>query len=288
MKDASRISALINLLDDPDEAVFSQVSQELLSFGEQVVQDLELAWENSFNEILQLRIETIIHQIQFQEVKKRLAEWKESENHSLLEAAIVLAHYQFSDVDEQGIRRTVENLYQQCWLEMNPDYTALEKIGVLNKVFFQINGFDGNRKNYYSPSNCYINNVLDSKRGNPISISLLYLELAQRLKLPVYGVNLPEHFIVSYLVLPIQYLDVVDKESILFYVDPFNKGSLFQYEEIVDYLGKLKIEMQDKFYLPCDKFTVVNRLINNMIYGYSKAGEMAKVEELKILKNCLK
>ena len=51
MKDASRISALINLLDDPDETIFSQVSQELLSFGDQVVRELEDAWENSFNEI---------------------------------------------------------------------------------------------------------------------------------------------------------------------------------------------------------------------------------------------
>ena len=79
MKDASRISALINLLDDPDETIFSQVSQELLSFGDQVVRELEDAWENSFNEILQLRIESIIHQIQFQEVKKRLTDWKNGE-----------------------------------------------------------------------------------------------------------------------------------------------------------------------------------------------------------------
>lgn len=288
MKDASRISALINLLDDPDEMVFTQVSQELLSFGDQVVKQLEDAWENSFNEILQLRIISIIHQIQFQEVKNKLSDWKDGEEKSLLEAAIILAHYQYSDLDEAGIKSTVENLYKQCWLEINPDYTALEKVGVLNKVFFEINGFDGNRKNYYSPINSYINNVLDTKRGNPISISILYLELAERLKLPIYGVNLPEHFIVSYLVLPMQYLDTVDQESILFYIDPFNKGSLFQYEDIADYLAKLKIEMQDKFYLPCDKLTVVNRLINNLIYGYSKNGQLGKVEELKILKNCLK
>lgn len=288
MKDASRISALINLLDDPDEMVFTQVSQELLSFGDKVVEQLEDAWENSFNEILQLRIVQIIHQIQFQEVKVKLDAWKKGESHSLLEAAIILAHYQYSDLDESGIRSTIENLYQQCWLEMNPDYTAMEKAGVLNKVFFELNGFDGNRKDFYSPRNAYINNVLQSKKGNPISISLIYLELAERLKLPIYGVNLPEHFIVAYLVLPIRFLDVVDQESILFYLDPFNKGALFQEKDIDGYLSKLKIEKQDKFFLPCDKMTVVNRMINNLIFCYSNNGQMAKVEELKILKNCLK
>ena len=226
MKDASRISALISLLDDPDEVVFTQVSQELLSFGDRVVKDLEYAWENSFNHILQLRIEQIIHQIQFQAVKNRLDEWREGDSHSLLEAAIILTHYQYSELNEMEIRRMVENLYQQCWLEMNNDYTALEKIGVLNKVFFELNGFDGNREDYNAPRKSYINNVLQSKKGNPISISMLYLELAERLKLPVYGVNLPQHFVVAYLVLPLRFLDTVDEESILFYVDPFNKGCL--------------------------------------------------------------
>ncbi len=288
MKDASRISALINLLDDPDETIFSQVSQELLSFGEQVVQELEDAWDNSFSEILQFRIESIIHLIQFQEVKKRLTEWKNDETHSLVEAAIILTHYQYSELDEIGIRQTVENLYQQCWLEMNSDYTALEKVGVLNKVFFELNGFDGNRDDYNAPRNSYINNVLQSKKGNPISISMLYLELAERLKLPIYGVNLPEHFIVSYLVLPLKYLDTVDEESILFYIDPFNKGALFQRNDIEDFLTKLKIDKQEKFFMPCTKMTVVNRMINNLMHGYNKNGQLEKVEELKILKNCLK
>ena len=288
MKDASRISALINLLDDPDETIFSQVSQELLSFGEQVVRELEDAWENSFNEILQLRIESIIHQIQFQEVKNRLTDWKNGETHSLVEAAIILTNYQYSELDEVAIRQTVDNLYKQCWLEMNPDYTALEKVGVLNKVFFELNGFSGNKEDYNAPRKSYINNVLQSKKGNPISICMLYLELAERLRLPIYGVNLPEHFVVAYLMLPLQYLETVDDESVLFYIDPFNKGSLFQRSDIENYLKKLKIDQQEKFFMPCEKMTVVNRMINNLMYGYNKNGQLTKVEELKILKNCLK
>ena len=69
---------------------------------------------------------------------------------------------------------------------------------------------------------------------------MLYLELAERLKLPIYGVNLPEHFVVAYLMLPLQYLETVDDESVLFYIDPFNKGSLFQRSDIEDFLMKLK------------------------------------------------
>ena len=177
MKDPQRISALISLLDDPDEKIYTQVSQELLSFGEQVVKHLEAVWENSFNEILQSRIVQIIHQIQFQEVKRKLQAWRKDPEGSLLDAAIIIAHYQYSNLDEERIKNTVDRLYKECWLEMNNDYTALEKVGILNKVFFEINGFDGNKKHFHSPRNSYINNVLDVKKGNPISITLLYLEL---------------------------------------------------------------------------------------------------------------
>lgn len=288
MENVQRISALINLLDDPDEKIYSQVSQELLSFGEQVVKQLEAAWENSFNVILQLRIEQIIHQIQFQDVKIKLENWRKNDDSSLLDAALIIAHYQYSDINEVEIRATIERLYQECWLEMKNEYTALEKVGVLNTVFFDLNGFGGNKKNFHSPRNSYINNVLDSKKGNPISITLLYLELANRLRLPIYGVNLAEHFVAAYTELPIQFLDEVSLDNILFYVDPFNKGVLFQYKDIESYIEKLGIEMQEKFYLPCDKVTVVNRMLNNLIYCYSKTEQFSKVEELKILKNCLK
>lgn len=288
MKDPERISALINLLDDPDEKIYSQVSQELLSFGEQVVKQLEAAWEGSFNAILQFRIEQIIHQIQFQTVKKRLQIWKQQENGSLLEAAIIMSNYPYTSLDEDKIYEFVDQLYQDCWIEINDNYTALEKVRILNKVFFEIYGFRGNRKDFHGVRNSYINNVIEARKGNPISLSVLYLEVARRLKLPIYGVNLAEHFVLAYTELPIEYIDKVEKDSILFYINPFNKGSLFQYSDIEQFVKELKLDMKDNFFLPCDKLTVVNRLLNNLIFCYSKTGAWEKIEELKILKNCLK
>lgn len=288
MNDPQRISALINLLDDPDEQIYSQVSQELLSFGEQIVKQLEEAWENSFNEILQCRIEQIIHQIQFQEVKKRLDAWNQNPDASLLDAAIAIAHYQYSDIDENYIRNFVDQLKQDCWIEVNDNYTAMEKVGIVNKIFFDIYGFRGDKKHFHSPANSFINNVLEGRKGNPISLSLLYLEVARHLKLPIYGVNLAEHFVLAYLEVPIEFIDKVNKEDVLFYINPFNKGTLFQYNEIESFVRDLKIDMREQFYLPCDKKSVVNRMLNNLIFCYHQNGETNKIEELKILKNCLK
>ncbi|MEQ8624762.1 MAG: transglutaminase-like domain-containing protein [Vicingaceae bacterium] len=287
MVNAEKVTALINLLDDPDLNVFSQVSEELQGIGPSVVPSLEEAWEKSFNAVLQERIEQVIHQIQFQNVVRDLKDWKKDPSSNLLDAAVIIAHYQYADLDRSFIYNFIDQLTQDIWIELNANYTALEKVGIMNKIFFEIYGFSGNKKNYYSPRNSYINNVLEARMGNPISLSLVYLEVAQRLKLPIYGINLAEHFVLAYTELPLEYLEEVNKESILFYINPFNKGTIFQYKEIEQFLSQLKLDVQEKFYLPCDQLTVVNRLLNNLIFCYNKAGYKDKVEEIKILKNCI-
>jgi regulator of sirC expression with transglutaminase-like and TPR domain len=287
MDSSQNISALINLLDDPDQTIFSQVSEELMRLGPPIVPQLENAWENSFNAILQARIEQIIHQIQFQGVRKDLSAWHKNPEGSLLDASIIIANYQYSDLNISYIHDFVNQLTQDIWIELNPNYTAMEKVGIMNKVFFEIYGFGGNKKNFHSPRNSYINNVLESKKGSPISLSILYLEVAHRLKLPVYGVNLAEHFILAYTEIPINFLDEVQKENVLFYINPFNKGTLFQYSDIEVFVKQLKLDMQEKFFLPCTPLTTVNRLLNSLIYCYNKSGYDDKVEELKLLKSCL-
>lgn len=280
MENHEKIEALINLLDDPDESIFLQVESELMSLGGQIVPLLESHWEKSFDAALQHRIEQIIHKLQVEYVKSALKEWKESEEQNLLEAAIIITKYQYADIDESKIHEFVDQLTQDIWIELNAEYTAMEKAGVLNKIFFEIYGFSGNKKNFHSPRNCYINNVLESRKGSPISLSLLYLEIAKRLKIPIYGVNLPEHFVLAYTQLPIPFVDLKDKENILFYINLFNKGSFFQYNDIEQFLKQLKVEIREEFYLPCDSLTVVKRLINNLIFCYSKSAYDDKVKDL--------
>ena len=225
MQESRNIHALINLLDDPDQKIFEQISQEILNLGAIAIPFLEDAWENSFNAILQNRIEQILHQIQFQAIVKGLQEWKKTETQNLIEAAILIAKYQYADLDEEYIYSFVEQITQDIWLELNGNLTALEKAHVFNKVFFEINGFSGNKKSFHSPQNYFLNNVLETRRGNPITLSLLYIEVASRVKIPVYGVNLPNLFVLTY-----------KQGGTQFYINAFNKGLIFS---LAFYVNKL-------------------------------------------------
>jgi regulator of sirC expression with transglutaminase-like and TPR domain len=76
--------------------------------------------------------------------------------------------------------------------------TPQEQVLVMNKVLFDIHGFAGNTTNFHAPQNSFINTVLESKKGNPLLISIIYILMARQLDIPIYGVNLPEHFILAY------------------------------------------------------------------------------------------
>lgn len=282
----TKISALINLLDDPDEVIFHQVSRELLDLGEEIVPHLENVWEHSFNAIMQERIEQVLHQIQFQAVYSELCKWKKSPQKNLLDGALIIAKYQYADLNEKEIYTFIDKLKQDIWLELNDNLTAFEKVNVFNRIFFDLYGFRGNQKNFFSPNNSFINNVIESRKGNPLSLSILYIELAKRLKLPIYGVDLPQLFVLVYTRLPVDYLDDdIAKEDLLFYINPFNRGKLFSYDKIKEFLAELKIEEKPSCFLPCQSITIIKRMINNLIFSYHKSGNQEKVEELKILQH---
>lgn len=282
-----KIQALINLLDDPDQQVFSVVKGELLDIGHQVVPLLEDAWDLSYDVTFQNRVEDIIHQIHFELVKDEIIKWKDNPERSLLYGAYLIAKYQYPEITYDSIESFVAQLTQDIWIEMNPNLTAMEKVRVINEIFFNVHGFSGNKKNFHSAQNSYINNVIEVKKGNPISLSLLYAEIASRVKVPIYGVNLPEHFVLAYTTMPIEFLGKVSKKDVLFYINTFNKGTLFEEKEISKFLNQLKVESHEEYFVPCNSVSVIKRILQNLINSYTKSGHFEKSTELEELMNCL-
>lgn len=278
------LDALISLLDDPDDAIFEQIRGKLMSLGNEVIPALENAWENSFDSLIQQRIENIIHKIQFSSVLLRLKEWAKPENQNLLEGAVIVARYQYPDLDEEKIRKQIEQIKQDVWLELNNNLTALEKVRVINHIVFDVHSFSGNTTNYHAPQNSYLNNVLESKKGNPLSLSILYTLLAQDLNIPIYGVNLPEHFVLAYVddhdVLP---FTGDESDKVLFYINPFSRGAVFSRKEIDAFLKQLKLTPQNSFFEPCSNLDIIKRLLRNLILSYEKLGYPDKSDELQQL-----
>lgn len=284
------VIALITLLDDPDEVIYEQVRNRFVSLGPPAIPHLETAWENSFEAIMQKRIETIIHTIQFETLQKALKQWAIEDSDDLLKGVLLLARYQYSDLDESKIRKQLQQIKQDVWLELHDDLTALEKVKIINHILFEVHQFSGNITNYHAPQNSFINNVLESKKGNPLMLSVIYILICKELDIPVYGINLPQHFVLSYINDYANLMDVNNKSlnnNILFYINPFSKGLMFNQKDIDQFLKQLNLEPEAKYYQPCSNADIIKRCLNNLIFSYEKLGYLEKVQELKNLESQL-
>jgi len=289
MGDNKEIQALIQLLDDPDLSVFGHIEEKLKSLGDPIIPILEAAWEETnLGAEFQVRIEKIIHSIQFEKVIENLTNWQKTEKNDLLEGLIIISRYQYPDLDEEVIYKQLERLEQEIWLELNNNLTALEQVRILNHILFEVHKFSGNTNNYHDPKNSYINTFLESKKGNPISLSILYMILSQRLSLPIYGVNLPKHFVLAYCGTDnFLFSDKTDENNVLFYINPFSKGGVFSTKEIEEFLDKMKLDATNQFTKPCNNNDIIKRVLNNLSFAYHKLGYEEKKHEIEILQKLL-
>ncbi len=268
----SELKALISLLDDTDNEVLIHVENKLLSLGESIIPYLEEEWENNLNPNIQKRIEELIHVVQFDVLKNKLVEWKNSKEQDLLEGMWLIATYHYPDLELSELKQTLEQIYYEVWLEMKNDPNPYDQIKMINSVLFGKLRFGPNSKNFHSPSNSMINIVLQTRKGNPISLCAIYMMVAQKLKLPIYGVNLPNLFVLTYI-----------NNDTQFYVNAFNRGLIFSKNDIENYVLQLNLQPLDQFFEPCNNFDIITRMLRNLIVSFEKLGEKEKVADIRSL-----
>ena len=268
----SEIKALVSLLEDEDAGVVAEIEEKIMSIGTGIIPHLEEEWEKNFNPIIQERIEDLIHVLQFELVLDRLIEWRDNDQDDLLKGLWIIATYQYPDLEYDELKADFEQLYVDTWRELRDEMTPYDQIKILNSVLFEGFKFRANTKNFHSPANSMINAVLESKKGNPISLCAIYMMIARRLELPVYGVNLPNLFILTY-----------KSEKTQFYINVFNKGLIFLTEDINNYLDNLQLDRREIFYQPCSNLDMILRMLRNLIVSFDKLGDYHRSDEIKQL-----
>jgi len=270
------IKALVSLLDDDDKQILSQIEEKIFSLGNQVIPFLETEWEKSFNPTIQRRLEDLIHNLQFGSLNEKLKKWKKSKNQDILQGMWLIATYHYPDLELAQLKKQIEQMYYEAWVEFDPEAHYFDQVKILNSVIFGKLKFAPNTKNFHAPGNSMINVVLEVRKGNPISLCMIYLLIARKLKMPVYGVNLPNLFILTY----------KDKNT-QFYINAFSRGLIFSKSDIDNYIENLQLNPVDDFYEPCSNLDIIKRALRNLLVSFEKFGEHYKVDEIKILLNSI-
>tara|TARA_Y100000385_G_scaffold87920_1_gene90495 strand:+ start:2185 stop:3036 length:852 start_codon:yes stop_codon:yes gene_type:complete len=268
------LSALIELLEDPDKEVYKTVKNELVDLGTNIIPNLEEAWEKNFDSLIQDRVEEIIHEIQFKSLLNELKLWISSPK-DILEGWMIISRYHYPELKKESFESTLTNIINEAHLAIENCNSDLEKISALNTIIFSRYRFRGNVKNFHSPENSFINDVIDNRKGNPLSLSIIYMHISRKIGLPVCGINMPKHFIVGF-----ESEHHFDIDSIKFYINPFSKGTILNRQDLETFLKREKIKESSKYFSPCGNKEILKRLINNLLHSYTYRSKKEKAEEM--------
>lgn len=287
MKPNKELSALFHLIDDPDEDVYNAVCEKIVSFGKEIIPNLEHLWETISDEDTQERIEMLIHRLHLRDLTDDFIEWKDGEA-DLLSGALLIAKYHYPEMENEQTLKEIEKLRRNIWLELNSYLTPMEKINVLNSIFYNYYKQKGVEISYDSPDTFLINKTIESRKGNAISNGIIYLILCEQLDIPVRAINIPRQFILGFFDQQYAVLNPVGhaSEKINFYIDPLS-GQMYSHKDIENYFKKLSVPPVTSYFRPISNKRIIQFLLEELSKCYDNDRNQYKMIELLSFANLL-
>jgi regulator of sirC expression with transglutaminase-like and TPR domain len=191
----------------------------------------------------------------------------------LVRAALAIAQTEYPKLDVEQYVRRIEVLARRVRMRV-PDLGDIgESIAALNTVLFEEEGLSGNTDDYYDPRNSFLNDVLDRKLGIPITLALVYMEVARRVGFPLVGVGMPGHFL-------LKHYDVEGREVI---IDAFNRGVVLSAHDCAQRLDQIysgQMPFQPEYLVAVSRRQILLRMLNNLRAIYLSARNFKKALEI--------
>ncbi len=188
---------------------------------------------------------------------------------NLERAALYIAQEEYPDLDVDEYLNALDTMADDIREQLPIESYSLKILKTINHYLYENLGFAGNTEDYYDPRNSFLNDVIDRRTGIPITLSLVYLAIAQRLDFPMVGIGMPGHFLIR----PIQ-------EDMDIFVDAFSQGEILFPQDCQDRLNQMSgqsFEMQPQFLAAVTSRQFLARMLTNLKATYLNRGEMEKV-----------
>lgn len=264
-----QIRALIRLLSDEDDRIVHTISGKLVDIGPSAVSLLQEA-EIEQPEMAD-RIASVLEAIHGGKLEAELAELAALSDKAmnLEQGAFLIARYAYPTLDVAHYRNQLDTMALEVRARIGLRASGEETVNALNRYIFTEQGFRGNTKNYYEVENSYINCVMDRRVGIPISLSVVYLLIGQRLTLPLFGIGMPGHFLVKY-----------ESDRYKIFIDCFNAGALLTEKNCARFLTEAGYGFDDKYLQKSPVRAILSRMAKNLIAICSKMDEPVKTARL--------
>ncbi len=288
MWENKEISALLRLLDDPDDEVFDTVSEKILHYGRAIIPNLENLWEHTADQSVQERIEQLIHRVHFQDLQAEFLEWSNSKNPEILRGAILVAKYQYPDINISALLTQFDQIRRNVWLELNNYLTPLEQVNVFNSILYNYYKLQGHEISERDPKYFFINQVLESRQGNSYTLGVLYLALCELLDIPVFAVNVPRQFIFAYIDTLYHFYNPDNEgiQQIQFFIEPLN-GMVYTQKDVDTYLKKINASDKENYFTPLTSRQIIIKMLEELCLCYRYNREDHKADEIRQLMNII-
>lgn len=269
-------AALITLLTDEDPAIYGSVREKILSYGLAARQWLQ-PHALSNDPLLRRRVQEIIQHLSRMVADDAFLGFclkNHGENFDLEPALWLLAQTRYPQTNTEAYRAMLDDYAGELRERIDPAARPKQILNVMNKFLFEELGFHGDEENYYDPENSYLNRVLDRRLGNPISLCLVYLLVAWRLKLPMVGIGLPGHFLARY-----------QTPSTEIYVDAFYRGRFLTKNDCIHHLVRGNFPLDETHFSPATPHRILMRICANLYQSYlnlKQAEETARFQRYVI------
>ncbi len=264
----NQIKALVKLLDDPNDEIYLKIRTQMLAHPKLVLPELMATLKSSNNEVFIFRAKKIIKVINFKKTLRKFSAWKKSKNQDIFEALFILAKYQNPNIKSKLVLNKIYYIVNEINNETNPYLTALQQIRIINHILFDVYKFQSDFKNIDNPNYFYIDKVIKQKKGNDVSLAILYMFIAKQAGLNLYGINFPRNFLLAFV--DQRKDDKSNKKDVLFYINPFNKGAIITSNDINVFLKRNTIEKKKEYYTPCNSIDIMNRILKHLTSSYKK------------------
>jgi len=281
MQENKEISALFTLIDDPDEEVFSSVSERIVHYGRGIIPNLENLWENTTRNDIQERIEMLIHRLHYTDLVNDLTEWRDSAYHDLLFGALLVAKFQYPELQTTPVLQEIEKIRRNVWLELNSFLTPLEQANVVSSILYNYYNLKGSEIAYLNPDDFFIHKVLQTKKGNAVSNGILYLIIGEMLDIPVRAINIPRQFVLAFFNSEYDPNNsaINPKQKINFYVDA-TTGQPFTHKDVDNYFKRISVPQVPSYFKPLPKKRIIQMLIEELANCFESPQLEYKKKEL--------
>ncbi len=264
-------AALVTLLADDDPKIYDVVRKRILLQGQGVGEWLR-NYELSDDPVLRRRVKEIVSHFDRQKSDNRFLGFclTQGEDLDVEMGSWMLAQTRYPNVNIAAYQALMDDYAGRLLDRIDFGSEPEDILSEINQLLFVELGFAGNEQNFYDPENSYLNRVVDRRLGNPISLCLIYLFIARRLRLPVAGIGMPGHFLCRF-----------QSTTREIFIDPFNKGKLLTKAQCIRCLQDTIHDYQERFLAPATSRRILLRVCSNLLQIYVNVEQLDECARLQ-------